>query len=220
MTVNNPTQLGGFWSRLKIQSMDWALLSATVSSRTESGETITAARGTRLWSGSVTLAPMYHRDAAAIKAPLQLLAGADRSFFCHPPVWSPSVDPGGAIIAGYSPTIAGIAADRIQMRIANLPPLYRLRTGEYLSFAYGSNPTRYALHQIMGDDPIADAVTRQTGLFEVRPAIRPGATVGASVTLYKPVIRAQLIRDSISYGTAQGAVTTGISFSFIQTLRG
>lgn len=221
MPLNNPTSVAGFWARLPIQAINWDLGAASISSRTEGGEMITAERGVRLWRASVTLHSMLHREAEAILARLSALTGADRSFLAYPrPVESPEVDPEGAIIGAYSPTLGAIAADRIQISLANMPPLYQLHGGEYLAFRYGSSPERYALHQIVADDPIADATTRQTPLFEVRPAIRPAAAVGAAVTLYRPAMRAQLVRDSINTGTSARMRRSGISFDIIQTLRG
>lgn len=221
MVMSNPTPLGAFWSRLPVQSINWDLGAASVSSRTEGGELITAERGVRLWRASVTLHSMLHRDAEAILARLSALVGADRSFLaCPRPVESPAIDPDGVIIGGYSPTIAQIAADRIQISLANMPPHYQLHGGEFLALTYGADPVRYGLHQIVADDPIADATTQVTPLFEVRPAIRPGAVVGAAVTLYRPPMRAQLVRDSISYGSSGRLRRAGISFDIIQTLRG
>lgn len=220
MTVANPAPLAAFWSRLNIQSAEWSLGSATVSSRTEGGETITAERGARLWRGSVTLAPMAYRDADALRARLQLLSGADRSFLCYPmPNYAPSVDSDGALVAVNTPSIAAIGASRVEMSLAGLPVPYTLQGGDFLSFTYGTNPTRYALHQII-DDEVEIGGGGSTDLFEVRPAIRTGASVGAAVRIYRPMMRAQLIRDSVSYGTAQGLVVSGMGFSVIQTLRG
>lgn len=219
MAISNPAALNEFWAGLRIKSAEWSLLYSGYSSRTEGGETITAARGTRLWAASVALVPMYHRQAEAIRAKIALLAGADRSFLCYPvPVYSPSHDPDGAIVAGASPILSNIASDRIQMRISGLPGGYKLVAGEFVSFSYGSSPVRYALHQLI-EDVTADGAGL-TPQFEVRPAIRPGATVGAAVAVYRPIMRAQIVRDSISYGTSEGATVSGIGFSFIQTLRG
>ena len=221
MTLSDPTPVADFWARLPIQAINWGLGAASVSSRTEGGEIITAERGVRLWRASVTLHSMLHREAEAILARLSALTGAGRSFLAYPrPVDSPAVDPDGSIIGAYSPTIGAIAADRIRMRLSNMPPLYQLHGGEYLALTYGSSPSRYGLHQIVAGDPIADATTRQTPLFEVRPAIRPGATVGAGVTLHRPVMRAQLVRESVNTGTSARLRRSGISFDIIQTLRG
>lgn len=220
MPISNPAPFAAFWSRLPIQSIGWALGSASVSSRTEGGELITAERGVRLWRADVGLHSMLHREGEAILARLNVMAGADRSFFAYPrPIEGPEVDPAGAIIGGYSPAIGQIASDRIQLSLTGLAPGYILAVGDFLSFAYGSAPERYALHQIVDDGVVASG-TGATGLFEVRPAIRPGAAVGAAVRLYRPMIRAQLVRDSIQPGVSSGLRRSGISFSIMQTLRG
>ena len=217
MTIGNPASLAEFWETLKIRTATFSLGSAVVSSRTEAGDTITARRGTRLWGGSVSLAPSYFRQAEATRARLSAMADAGQSFFAYPlPVFATEYDPTGELDTA---TIYTLPASGVEMRLSSLGTGYTLRGGDYLSFAYGSNPTRYALHQVVSGTFVADAPGR-TGTFEVRPAIRPGAQVMGQVRLYKPRMVAVIVPGSIQWGSSEGAATTGISFEIIQTLRG
>ena len=218
--LSNPAPFAAFWSRLPVQSIGWYLRSASISSQTEGGETITAERGTRLWYAEVGLHSMLHREAGAILSRLNVMADADRSFLAYPrPVDAPEGDPDGAIIGGYAPEISQIASNRIEIGLSGLAPGYALAVGDFLSFTYGTAPERYALHQIV-DDVVTANGSGVTGLFEVRPALRPGAAIGADVRLYRPAIRAKLVRGSIRHGTSTGMRRSGISFDIIQTLRG
>lgn len=117
----------------------------------------------------------------------------------------------------YAPKIRNISTDRRELRLQDLPPNYALSTGDYLSFTYGSDPTRYALHQVVFGNT-ADTRGRSTDWIEVTPAIRPGAAVGAAVTLYKPRMKA-IVTDVGSFGSARSGYNEGITFSFTQTLR-
>ena len=105
--------------------------------------------------------------------------------------------------------------DNKRLSIQGLPTNYELTPGDFLSFTYGSSPTRYALHQVVSAAQ-ADGLG-QTDLFEVTPLIRPGASTSAAVTLIKPYCKAVL--TDLSFGAGSFRVTTDLSFSFVQTLR-
>lgn len=215
--MSNPATLPEFWDSLPIRSASFSLGGAVVSSRTEGGDTITARRGTRLWSGSVALAPRSFRDAEALKARLTAIADAGQSFLCYPmPIYSTAHDPAGAVT---SATIYNIPASGVELRLGTLPTGYTVRGGEFLSFTYGSSPVRHALHQVV-DGVWPAGVEGRPATFEVRPAVRSGAVANAPVRLFKPTMAAIIVPGSIGWGNSEGNVTSGISFSIIQTLRG
>ena len=217
MTIGNPARLAEFWEPLPIASASFSLGAAVVSTRTEGGDTITAQRGARLWRASVSLWRRRHREGEAIKARLAAMADAGQSFFAYPlPVFTTEYDPTGTLDTA---TIYTLPASGVEMRLSSLGTGYTLRGGDYLSFAYGANPPRYALHQVVSGTFVADAPGR-TGTFEVRPAIRPGAKVMGQVRLYKPRMAAVIVPGSIQWGAAGRYWSDGISFEIIQTLRG
>ncbi|WP_294932170.1 hypothetical protein [uncultured Paracoccus sp.] len=180
-------------------------------SRTGSGEVLSSVLGHQLWRGEVTAYVRGRRAVAALQAQIEELDRAGDPFLIHPFPCGNAHDPDGSIIAGHNPEIAAVSSDRIRLR--NLPSGYRFQRGDFLSFAYGSNPVRYALHRVMD--------LTSTGLgsgMRVSPRPRPGVAIGAPVTLYKPVCKAIIEPGSIQWPDYGSVVAGTISFRFIQTL--
>lgn len=218
MAYSFPLTRAEFFSGLEVASCTFELPATVEISRTAAGDVLTADLGPRLWRGSVSLLPDYWSGAEAVKAKLALLQQAGASFLAYPlPLSAPAKDPGGALIAGASPTLSAIAASNREIQLAGLPAGYALSPGDFLSFTYGSNPTRRALHQVV-TGAVASA-GGSTPAFEVVPAIRPGAATGAAVTLNKPYCKAVMAPGTVNAGVSGPRITAGISFSFIQTLR-
>lgn len=220
MPLGFPLAISQFFGELPIQSCVLDLPDATVQSgRTSGGEVLTARSGSRLWTGRVTLKPVLHSEADQIMARISVLREPGRHLFAHGfPTCSPAYDRDGSILGGAAVTIQALAANNRELRLAGLPAGYRLRSGEALAFAYGSNPVRYAFHRIVTLESVA-AANGQTPLIEVTPHIRPGAAVGAAVTLIKPFFKALVVPGSVNPGSPSGRFVTGISFDILQALR-
>lgn len=175
--------------------------------------------GPRLWAGRCTIEHMTFRKAREIEAKLSLLQGVGASFF----VWRldcayPAGDPDGSLVSGSSPVISALNANNRELKISGLPVGYSLGPGDMLSFAYGSSPTRYALHRIVSDAAVAGA-GGETPYLEVVPHIRPGAVTSTAVVLARPYCKAVIVPGSVQPGVARGAKVRGLSFEFMQTLR-
>ncbi len=216
MVQTFPMPLAEFWSPLRIASLSLSLPAAAEISRTAGGEIFVAELGARLWTARVTLAPTGIEDAAALQVKLRLLQRAGASLFVSPRIGDyPARDPNGVIEAS-NVTIAGLPVGNQTLSLAGLPAGYALSAGDYLSFSYGS-PTLQAFHQLVGDAR-ADA-SGVVAAFGVVPQLRPGATIGTSVTLVKPVLKALLVPGSLNEGALQRMRLSGISFDLIQTLK-
>lgn len=218
MAVAFPLSLAAFFDLLPIASCSVSLTGGVQVSQTRGGELLQAELGVRLWQGDVTLRSMSHTQARPVIAALDLLSGAGGSFMFSPwPDCFPASDAGGEVIAGSSPTLQTIAANSRELRIAGLPNGYKIEGGTFLSFAYGSNPVRYAMHKVaVGGQASSGGLTP---LIEVVPPIRQGAATGAAVKLSYPMIKAQLVPSATKFGTPRGNRREGVSFKFIQTLR-
>ncbi|MFE3839626.1 hypothetical protein [Pseudogemmobacter sonorensis] len=215
----DPLPLAEFFSGLKISKVSFHLPGARQHSRTAGGEVLSAVIGASLWRGTVTLAAGYHRSISAVQAVLEDLDRAGDPFMVHAmPIWAPAYDPTGAIIAGASPVLQAVAGNNRQISLSGLPAGYTLARGEMLAFAYGSNPTRYALHRVRSLTVVASGAGT-TPLFDVVPHIRPGWVTGATVTLIRPSCKAVILPDTIRWPSSDPAVSEGIAFDFIQTLR-
>jgi len=211
-----PMPLADFWSPLRVASLSLSLPAAAEISRTAGGEIIVAELGARLWSARVTLAPIGIENAAELQVKLRLLQRAGASLFVSPRIGDyPARDPNG-VIAASNVTIAGLPAGNQTLALAGLPAGYILSAGDYLSFSYG-NPALHAFHQLVSDVR-ADA-SGVVPAFEIVPQLRPGATIGALVTLVKPFFKALLVPGSLNEGALQRTRLAGITFDLIQTLK-
>ena len=94
----------------------------------------------------------------------------------------------------------------------SVPHIYA--AGDVIGFQYGSNPVRYAYHRIF-QGSVADGSGR-TGLVTVIPAVRPGVSPNAPVTLQQPVVKAVL--QTAEYGATSGKLSEGGRFEWVQTL--
>ncbi|AXQ94020.1 hypothetical protein LV780_09555 [Cereibacter azotoformans] len=217
MAYTFPLTRADFFAGLTIETCTFDLPEVVEISRTAAGEVLTADLGPRLWRGRITLPFLTHAEAEAVKAKLHLVRGGGASLLVYPPQKpAPVIDPTGAVLGGASPAINALSANR-EMKLEGLPVGYRISEGDFLSFAYGSNPTRRALHQAVTAGTASGSGI--TNFFEVVPAIRPGAAIGAAVTLIKPYCKAVVIPGSVNPGIAAGLYTSGISFAWQQTLR-
>lgn len=220
MAYTFPLTLAQFFDGLPIESAMFDLGEALEMGETGGGEILTADVGARLWKCDVEIALQPYFTAEQIKAKINLLRYAGRSLIVHPiPMVAPQYDPTGSILGGGASAVSLIAvnANNREIKLGGLPVGYQLTIGDKLSFQYGSNPVRYALHEVASNG-VADG-TGATGWFELTSFIRPGYALLSNVKLIKPEMKAVLIPGSFSAGKSGGQVTQGMKFSLVQTLR-
>lgn len=214
-----PLSLAQFFAMLPIAPITLDLEENQYHSETGGGEILTADAGPRLWTGTVQLNRRSHAQARLFEARARMLRQAGRSFFVTDYRNAyPSGDPDGSILGAASPTISAIDGDSRRLSLQGLPAGYTLTAGDQLSFAYGSNPTRYALHDVVSDTEAADG-SGNLSLLELSPFIRPGAVAGTAVTLIKPFCKAVMVPGSFRPSTGARVVSEAMQFTFKQTLR-
>jgi hypothetical protein len=215
MALSFPLPLNTFADRLKIQSVNWRFERYDELSGLGTGEVLAAQLAPPRLVGDVELVPMYHPAAAQVQALIESLDGAINSFYLYAPQRRyPQYDPTGSILGASVVSIQTVGANNKSLRLQGLPSGYVLTLGDYLSFDYGSNPTRRALHRI-----VETVTTPGTGIsphFEVRPHLRPGVVTGLAVTLAKPAAKVFIVPGSFNPGTASGVITEGMSFQVMQ----
>lgn len=217
MALSFPLSLAEFFNRLRIASLELAPTDATVTSRTRGGEVLTAQVGNVLWQGIAQLTPHYRADADAVRALLQLMRRPGASFLATPAHRAgPIADPVGTILGAAAPKIDLIDANRRDVRIKDLPAGYVLSAGDYLSYTYGSSPTRYGFHQMV-HGATANGSGVASGL-EVTPPIPAGVSATIGVTLVAPVFKA-VLAGAPGYGAILPASVDGMQLSFVQTMR-
>ncbi|PYE80811.1 hypothetical protein [Pseudoroseicyclus aestuarii] len=196
--------LAGLWIETQFD-----LSEAVETNETGGGEIIRADIGPRLWSGSVTIVAQRHSLAERLLSRLRVLQDARASFLASPVHMDPAPDDKAAQIltmrGGRELRLSGLAAGTV------------LHRGRFLSFTYGSGPSRRALHQLV-EPAVADG-GGATGWFEVTPALRPGVAAGLAVALRAPVCKAVMLPGSLSRATHRAIVTDAVTFDWRQTLR-
>jgi len=219
MAISFPVSLDEFFHKLAVTSASPDLSESMEVEEDGWGSLITTDLGERLWEMDITLAQGYYRDVEAQKAKLHVLRQAGRPLLVFPlPNYFPANDPDGTILASATPTLNTVNPNMRDIRLNDMPPGFVLKAGDFLSFQYGSNPIRYAFHQIVTDT----ATTFASGLtpaFEVVPNIRDGYTIGAEVQLLYPRFKALVLPGSVNPGKSSGKFTTGVTFRVRQTLR-
>lgn len=214
MARSFPLTLGQFAGCLPVASSTLAPADNTIQTVTRGGEVLQAAVGASLWQGDVVLAEYRTPRMDEIRATLAMLRALGGSFLVAPfHRLGPIADPRGTILGGAAPKISSIAGNSRDLTIKSLPAGYVLSAGDFLSFLYGSAPTRYGFHQVA-----VGATANGSGVatVEVTPPIRPGAAADAAITLVRPVMKAVLTDPQ--FGTVSLRRSGGVSFSFAQTL--
>lgn len=217
MPMAFPLQPAQFINLLPIRSMTFEPPETVEVSRTRGGEILRAERGARLWQGRIELDELSP-DEANRALPLLNLLRANGTFLIIDPLHArPQSDPAGAVAAA-SPVIA--SADGREMTISGLPGGYTLRRGDLVSWTYGANPLRYALHEVVTETIVASGAG-VTAAFEVSPPIRPwGSLAGRPVQLIAPSCKALIVPKSVNAGRRRnGGRVADVAFDFIQTLR-
>lgn len=217
MALAFPLSIAAFWDLLPIEEISFDAPEQLEMSQTAGGEFLTADLAPMLWTGSVRLGDMGRIEVAVPEVLLDTLRPAGRSFYAYDKRRpGPLNDLSGAILGAATPTIHTLNVNNRDIRLQGLPAGYSLAAGDYLAFDYGSQPRR-ALHRVVSTVAIT-AGTGITPLFEVSPMIRPGALVGAAVTLMRASCKARLVPGSVNKGNTSKTVTSGMSFKFTQTL--
>lgn len=213
-----PLALSEFFDRCFAETVVFDLTENRRISETGGGEILTADLGPRLWEGRVVHYSRKHADSTVLSARLNTLREAGRTFMVYDQRRGfPVADPGAAILGVSSPTIGSLNTDGRRLTVTGLPAGYVLTEGDYLAFTYGVSPTRFALHQIV--TPVTANGSGVTPLFEVTPAIRPGAQVGTAVDLTKPACKAVILPGSVEPVSRGRSFSTGITYAWRQTLR-
>lgn len=218
MALTFPLSLAQFMDLLPVSSCIMHCPAQVQVARDGGGEILPADIGPRLWTADLTLGKMTAAEARPLRPLLTLLGQAGTSVMLYDTArpW-PLADSGGVALGAATPTIASLSGDNRELSLSGLPAGYTLTAGDLIAFSYGSNPVRYAMHEFVAGS-VADG-TGATGLIEVTPPIRSGATVGTEVTLGRPSCKMQLVPGSLKPGQVTHTITDGIGFSLIQTLR-
>ena len=218
MSLTFPLTREAFLDKLPVQSVQMSCPAQNQITGLAGGEILGAEVAPALWQGSVSLAPMKARPAAELEALLAVLEVPGASFLAYRKnQHGPASDPVGTGLSGFSPLIKAVDEAGSQISLKGLPSWYVLNVGDMLSFNYGSSPARYAMHRIVKTAAVDGS--GHSSYFTITPHLRPGAAVDAAVELIKPFFKAVLVPGSVNYGSTRNGTTSGLGFSFRQSLR-
>ena len=215
MALTFPLSLNSFADKLRITSVQWQLKRWDQLSGVGSGDVLAAQLAPPRISGTVTIAPMYHDDAAEVQALVESLDGPMQSFFLYAPQKAyPRYDPDGSKLGASTVTIHTVGSNNKSLQLQGLPSGYVMSTGDYLAYDYSMNPVRRGFHRI--SETVTTPGSGISPLFEVRPHLRPGTTTGLAVTLIKPAAKVFIVPETFDPGTARPIVTEGMQFEVMQ----
>ena len=219
VALTYPLPLATFADSLLVMQNSFTLPEQVQMSRTAGGEQLSSDVGERLWTGKIALGRMTRAEAGRPEVLVDLIRQTGRSFLMYDRYrTNPVLDPLGTILGAASVSILALGGDARELSLTGLPVGYTLSAGDYLSFAYGSAPVRQALHRVVNTTVVANG-SGQTPLFEVTPALRPGAAAAAPVQLKKAYCKAVAVYGSIEEAQRYSTMTEGLAFSWVQSLR-
>lgn len=218
MVLTFPLSAAQFFDGLPIQSFTFDLGEAMEVNETAGGEILTADVGMRLWRIDCKLRIGRYAEIEQVKAKLDVLRYPQRPLIIQAiPLLYPQADPTGSILGASTVVLDNVPGNNREIRLAGLPAGYVITPGDRLSFQYGSNPIRYALHRVVVGGTASGAGV--SPFLEVTPFVRPGYSLGSAVKLGKPECKAVYVPGSFNAGSSGQQFTDGVTFSFLQTLR-
>lgn len=218
MALSFPLARAAFFDLLPIAAQSFDLPEAVEVSRTGGGVLIGADVADRLWQGTIRLGRMTVAEARPALALINALRGPGRGFLLADAhrLW-PQADPGGLIVAGFSPAISAVAGDLRTLSLSGLPAGYVLSPGDLIGWSHGAAPVRHALHEIVSGGTASGAGA--LAALELTPALRPGTATGTPVSLVRPVCEAVIVPGSVNPGNQSRLILDNAGFDWRQTLR-
>jgi hypothetical protein len=214
MALTFPLDLPAFFEAFCPISTTFQLGEAVLVNETGGGEVIRSDYGSRLWQGTVTLAPSKPVLVEDIMALIRVLQDSRASFLLYPRHRKKAV--GEASLSEPIGQINSLPTNNRLITLKGLPAGFDITRGDFISFIYSS--TRYAFHQAV--ESITANGSGVTGQFEVIPPIRPGAAVDTGVQTNRPRLKAVMVPGSLSVvELPRRGFASGASFAWRQTLR-
>jgi len=210
MAVFNLSQ---FYNQLRIVDASLALNSPIQVSRSAGGQIYSALTGPRLWQGSIQCADYTHEGNRRIEALLALAQTPGNYFQMIPPKGNRPINYAGSGFTDVATNGTQTAGNTLNLR--GLPVSFKVSAGDYLSFPAGGT---HRLYQVAADVTAAAGGTVTVTLTQPIPtSLLPDSDT--DVRMIDPILTAQIVPGSVSYGSVGLSSTSGLSFEFIQSVR-
>lgn len=206
MALTFPLAVAQFWQTLSIESATLDDPENAEMSMTGGGDVLIRRLGPALWRGSVSTYDHLHDCGRKKRAIFDLARRSGSSFLVTPWQYSGPLNREGAAYPAVK--LAAVSSNNRDVTFSGTT--FPLAPGDFVSWTYGSDPVRYAMHQII----------RTVGAaYEVTPLVRPGWTADTPVALNAPVFKAVMLPGTGEYGASRRVAAGNLSFDYIQTLR-
>ena len=221
MPLTFPLSAAEWMDKLAVDDVVFDLDEAMEISETAGGEVMSKRLSPSLWRGRVDLTGLRYDCGAERAAMLAVLRQPGASFLVYNRRKQfPAYDPDGSRLGSAIPIINTVYAQTI--RLDGFPPLYRLTAGDYIGWQYGTDPVRYALHQVTVTATANGAGSSNPGrinALDIYPFARTGAVPGIPVTVIRPVCKAIILPGEAGEATWGRVAVAPRSFAWQQTLR-
>jgi hypothetical protein len=217
MALVYPLSLAAFFDKVQVKDCKLKIDDNQETTGLGSGEILTAQKAPPAWLGSVSMRAS-HDEVAEVQALIEALDGSINSFYLYDtrrifPIAYP--DGAGLTIPAGGIKINSLGANNKSFSLKNAMANQIFSVGDLLSFDYGSNPVRRAMHRVV-EASVASG-TGVTPVFEVRPHFRVGVGVDVVVTVIKPAVKMRIVPGTFDEGS-DTEVTTTLSFQARQTI--
>lgn len=215
MALVYPLALAAFFDKVQVKSASLKIDDNQEYTGLGSGEILTAQKAPPAWVSDISMRAS-HDEVAQVQALIEALDGSINSFYMYDTRRIfPIVYPNGLTIPAGGIKINSLGANNKSFSLKNCNPAQIFSVGDLLSFDYGANPVRRAMHRVV-EASVANG-SGVTPVFEVRPHFRVGAAVDLVVTVIKPAVKMRIVPGTFSEGS-DTEVTTTLSFTARQTI--
>lgn len=214
MALTFPLSSAVFVGTLRIAEVQFYRKDFIEISGLASGEVLTAQIAFSKWMARISLASMTHVQAAAAQALIEAIGPHQEFNLYDPRKQYPRYDHDGSELGLASPSIQSIGTNNRSLRIQGLPAGYDLAAGDFFSYSFSG---RQALARIAED--VSATGAGLTPLFDVSGPLRFGTAVSQAVRLVKPFARMMFMPDTFDPGTGDILITSGMTFTAIESLR-
>ncbi|MBD3785631.1 MAG: hypothetical protein IE922_01495 [Sphingomonadales bacterium] len=174
--------------KLPVESVTFSILRQDELSGSGDGQIWQAQMAPPIWQAEIVLTNVRDDCARAIRAAVNGLNGSAGDFLLEDRACRyPLNDPLGAVVAGASPVVAAIGANRQSLGVTGLPANYKLAAGDKLTVVFGS---AVYLGEVSANVTASGAGAATVPVFP--PVPYSAAASSQPVVLVRPYMKARL----------------------------
>lgn len=218
MAISFPLSLASFFEGLRLTQQSFMLGEAmSRTGETGAGELLTSGSGTRLWQGSLNIAPSPARDLEEVIADIDLLREPGASFLVgdmtHQTLRN---DPTGAIADANPCVVVNASANEKELTIEGMPAGFVLAKGDHFSVPHVDGTRSY--YRCAQSATFDGGFTPPRVTIEVRPHLSAKVIAARPIEFHKPALKAVYVPNSFRGGERVPGIAKGVTLNWRQTL--